>query len=73
MYSDVLRQRHDTIFFLRKKASALLRRSDDLTAIEPSDPGIPTNNAILAAVPESRVNRNGAAHSERKIPLSFCL
>ena len=52
-------------------AVSLLRRSDDITAIEPSDPIIPTNNVITAALPESRVNRNGAARSERKIPLSF--
>jgi hypothetical protein len=51
--------------------------SDDITAIGSSDPIIPVNNGITTALPESRVNRNGAACSERKnsqnekIPLSF--
>jgi hypothetical protein len=30
--------------------------SDDITAIEPSDPIIPANNAISVALPESRIN-----------------
>jgi hypothetical protein len=71
MHPDDLRQGQDTIFLSRKNASALLHRSDDVTAIEPSDPIIPANNAITVALPESRVNRNDAARLERKIPLSF--
>ena len=55
MHPDDLRQGQDTIFLSRENASALLHRSDDITAIEPSDP-IPANNAITVALPESRIN-----------------
>jgi len=56
MHPDDLRQSQDTIFLSRKNASALLHRSDDITAIEPSDPIIPADNVITVALPESRIN-----------------